>query len=174
MKKLLLLCYFAITGIIGIFAQGESRLKDNFDFDWKFSLTDSHQYADPTYNDQSWENIQLPHDWSIKLNFAPSVSGSAAHLPGGIGWYRKAFIVPVSYRNKSVSILFDGIFHQSDVYINGKHLGFRPYGFCSIEYDLTPYLKYGEKNIISVRVDRSGKIILLVGTRGQVFIVMRG
>lgn len=78
MKKLLLLCYFAITGIIGIFAQGESRLKDNFDFDWKFSLTDSHQYADPTYNDQSWENIQLPHDWSIKLNFAPSVSGSAA------------------------------------------------------------------------------------------------
>ena len=47
------------------------------------------------YNDQSWEDIQLPHDWSIKLNFDHSISGSAAHLPGGIGWYRKAFIVPL-------------------------------------------------------------------------------
>lgn len=157
MRRLLLLCYLVTAGVVGIFAQGENRLKDNFDFDWKFSLNDDRQYADPVYNDQSWEDIQLPHDWSIKLNFDHSISGSAAHLPGGIGWYRKAFIVPASYKNKSVSVLFDGIFHQSDVYINGKHLGFRPYGFCSIEYDLTPYLKYGEKNIISVRVDRSGK-----------------
>ena len=157
MRRLLLLCYLITAGVVGIFAQGENRLKDNFDFDWKFSLNDDRQYADPVYNDQSWEDIQLPHDWSIKLNFDHSISGSAAHLPGGIGWYRKAFIVPASYKDKSVSVLFDGIFHQSDVYINGKHLGFRPYGFCSIEYDLTPYLKYGEKNIISVRVDRSGK-----------------
>ena len=147
MRRLLLLCYLVTAGVVGIFAQGENRLKDNFDFDWKFSLNDDRQYADPVYNDQSWEDIQLPHDWSIKLNFDHSISGSAAHLPGGIGWYRKAFIVPASYKNKSVSVLFDGIFHQSDVYINGKHLGFRPYGFCSIEYDLTPYLKIGRAHV---------------------------
>lgn len=61
-------------------------------------INDDRQYADPVYNDQSWEDIQLPHDWSIKLNFDHSISGSAAHLPGGIGWYRKAFIVPASYK----------------------------------------------------------------------------
>ncbi|WP_300724629.1 sugar-binding domain-containing protein [uncultured Bacteroides sp.] len=138
-------------------AWGQNRVKASFDFDWKFSLTDSLSYSENDFDDRNWTDIQLPHDWSIKLNFDMSISGSAAHLPGGIGWYRKTFDVPLSYRNKSVSILFDGIFHQSDVYINGKHLGFRPYGFCSIEYDLTPYLIFGKKNVISVRVNRSGK-----------------
>ena len=155
MKKYIILI-FAFCGTINLFSQ-QLRYKKNFDFDWKFSLTDKQEYAEKIYDDQSWEDIQLPHDWSIKLNYDPEISGSAAHLPGGIGWYRKSFHIPNSYRGKSVSILFDGIFHQSDVYINGKHLGFRPYGFCSIEYDLTPYLEYGKNNIISVRVDRSGK-----------------
>lgn len=155
MKKYIILI-FALCGTINLFSQ-QLRYKKNFDFDWKFSLTDKQEYAEKIYDDQSWEDIQLPHDWSIKLNYDPEISGSAAHLPGGIGWYRKSFHIPNSYRGKSVSILFDGIFHQSDVYINGKHLGFRPYGFCSIEYDLTPYLEYGKNNIISVRVDRSGK-----------------
>lgn len=155
MKKYIILI-FALCGTINLFSQ-QLRYKKKFDFDWKFSLTDKQEYAEKIYDDQSWEDIQLPHDWSIKLNYDPEISGSAAHLPGGIGWYRKSFHIPNSYRGKSVSILFDGIFHQSDVYINGKHLGFRPYGFCSIEYDLTPYLEYGKNNIISVRVDRSGK-----------------
>lgn len=157
MKKILLFGCLIIAATIGMFAQDGNRVKDSFDFDWKFSLTDDNRYSNPDYNDQTWEDIQLPHDWSITLNFDHSISGSAAHLPGGIGWYRKSFQIPASYKNKSVSILFDGIFHQSDVYINGKHLGFRPYGFCSIEYDLTPYLNCGGENVISVRVDRSGK-----------------
>lgn len=84
------------------------------------------------------------------------MGGSAAHLPGGIGWYRKQFKLPRSYNGKVISILFDAICHQSDVYINGHHLGFRPYGFCSIEYDLTPYLDYDGENVIAVRVNRSG------------------
>ena len=152
-----MICCLIAAGSAGVGAQGQTRSKDSFDFDWKFSLTDDSRYADPVYDDRSWDDIQLPHDWSIKLDFDRSVSGSAAHLPGGIGWYRKTFTVPASYRNKTISVLFDGIFHQSDVYINGKHLGFRPYGFCSIEYDLTPYLNFGGENTISVRVDRSGR-----------------
>ena len=131
-------------------------MKENFDFDWNFSLSDNQKYADRTYNDESWERIQLPHDWSIKLSFDKKMGGSAAHLPGGIGWYRKQFKLPRSYNGKVISILFDAICHQSDVYINGHHLGFRPYGFCSIEYDLTPYLDYDGENVIAVRVNRSG------------------
>lgn len=156
MKRVIL--YFLFSSFyFCLFAGGQSRIKENFDFDWKFTLSDSVSYLKEDYNDNDWKEVQLPHDWSIKLNFDSKVSGSVANLPGGIGWYRKSFIVPKSYEGKSISILFDGIFHQSDVYINGKHLGFRPYGFCSIEYDLTPFLEIGEKNTISVRVDRSGK-----------------
>ena len=156
MNKLYLLCCILWISV-NSFAQKEVRTKEKFDFNWQFSLTDNSQYAEKAYNDKSWDEVQLPHDWSIRLDFDKNISGSAAHLPGGIGWYRKTFQIPSSYKDKSVSILFDGIFHQSDVYINGHHLGFRPYGFCSIEYDLTPYLDYKGENVIAVRVNRSGK-----------------
>lgn len=155
MKKVILVC-LSLIWAANLLAQKEVRLKENFDFDWKFSLSDNTQYAEETYNDANWEEIQLPHDWSIKLNFDKKMGGSAAHLPGGIGWYRKQFKIPHSYKGKVISILFDAICQQSDVYINGHHLGFRPYGFCSIEYDLTPYLNYNRENIIAVRVNRSG------------------
>lgn len=155
MKKVILTC-LSLIWVISLLAQKEVRLKENFDFDWNFSLSDNQKYADRTYNDESWERIQLPHDWSIKLSFDKKMGGSAAHLPGGIGWYRKLFKLPRSYNGKVISILFDAICHQSDVYINGHHLGFRPYGFCSIEYDLTPYLDYDGENVIAVRVNRSG------------------
>ena len=155
MKKVILTC-LSLIWVISLLAQKEVRLKENFDFDWNFSLSDNQKYADRTYNDESWERIHLPHDWSIKLSFDKKMGGSAAHLPGGIGWYRKQFKLPRSYNGKVISILFDAICHQSDVYINGHHLGFRPYGFCSIEYDLTPYLDYDGENVIAVRVNRSG------------------
>lgn len=141
---------------IHVFAQKNVRIKENFDFDWMFILDDNPAYAQKDFSETNWAEIQLPHDWSIKLDFDKAAGGSAGFLPGGIGWYRKSFKLPASYKDKKVSVLFDGIFHQSDVYINGHHLGFRPYGFCSIEYDLTPYLKSGEENIIAVRVDRTG------------------
>ena len=129
----------------------------NFDFDWKFIINDNPAFAEPNYKDQQWDDVQLPHDWNIKMKFDRSAGGSPAFLPESIGWYRKTFAVPKNYAGKQVSILFDGIFHQSDVYINGQHLGFRPYGFCSIEYDLTPYLKTGADNVIAVRINCTGE-----------------
>ena len=139
-----------------LLAQVPVRSKQNFDFDWKFILDDQKIFKDPNYKDNAWEDIQIPHDWNIKQNFDTKAEGSAAHLPEGIGWYRKTFKLPASYKNKQISILFNGIFQQSDVYINGTHLGFRPYGFCSIEYDLTPYIKFGTDNVIAVRVNTTG------------------
>jgi len=139
-----------------IFLSVTAQRKINFDFDWKFVVNDSAAFSKPDYADSQWENVQLPHDWNIKMKFSQAAGGSAAYLPGSVGWYRKNFTVPKSYAGKHVLILFDGIFHQSDAYINGQHLGFRPYGFCSIEYDLTPYLKIGAENVIAVRVDCTG------------------
>lgn len=158
MKKtilfILLLCF-----AIGSFSKDKVRIKNNFDFDWVFSLSDNENYANGKYDDSNWEKVQLPHDWNIKQNFDPQTSGggSVAYLPEGIGWYRKEFYIPESYEGKIISILFDGIFHQSNVYVNGKHLGFRPYGYCSIEYDLTPYINIGKENVIAVRVDCTGE-----------------
>jgi beta-galactosidase len=139
--------------------------KSNFDFDWKFSLKDVKEAASPDYNDSGWEDVQLPHDWSIALPFDSAKvkdDGQWRHtparmgfLPGGIGWYRKTFYMPVEDKDKKTTILFDGVYHQCEVYINGKSLGFHPYGYIGFEYDLTPYLKYGAKNTLSVRVDHS-------------------
>ena len=138
------------------FTSVEAQRGINFDFDWKFIMEDNPAFAEPSHADRQWEDVQLPHDWNIKMKFDRAAGGSAAYLPGTVGWYRKTFTVPKSDAGKQVTILFDGIFHQSDVYINGHHLGFRPYGFCSIEYDLTPYLNIGADNVIAVRVNCTG------------------
>ncbi|WP_348525034.1 sugar-binding domain-containing protein [Parabacteroides sp. PM6-13] len=139
------------------FSNDNVRTKENFDFGWKFHLGDIKEAASTNYNDAQWEEVQLPHDWSIGLVTDSTMhrGGSMGFFPGGIGWYRKTFEVPEAYKGQKISILFDGVYHQSDVYINGKHLGFYPYGYIGFEYDLTPYLKYGKENTIAVRVDHS-------------------
>ena len=121
--------------------------QQTFDFDWQFSRDSS-----------TWMDVQLPHDWNITDPFVSGrdANGSAAGLPGGIGWYQKTFRVPRQWQSRQVSILFDGIFMQSDVWINGHHLGHRPYGYCSIEYDLTPYLLFGGDNQLTVKCNTLG------------------
>ena len=110
------------------------------------------------YNDAAWRTLSLPHDWSIEGAFSkdhPATTQGGA-LPGGIGWYRKAFTVPVSSQEKNVSVEFDGVYRNSEVWINGHYLGKRPNGYISFQYDLTPYLKFGtEKNVIAVKADNS-------------------
>ena len=133
----------------------DTRKRICFDFDWKFMLGDTQDACLQTYNDVYWPTVQLPHDWSIALDVEKKNGANMGFFPGGIGWYRKTFDVPSEYKGKKISILFDGVYHQSDVYINGKHLGFHPYGYIGFEYDLSPFLKYGEKNTIAVRVNHS-------------------
>jgi beta-galactosidase len=157
MKHIAFYIAVALLPFLPLNGSGQSpRVRTHFDFDWKFTTGDDPQYADPQYADAQWEDVRLPHDWNIGMQFDIKAGGSAAYLPESVGWYRKHFTVPAKDAGKRISILFDGIFHQSDVYINGEHLGFRPYGFCSIEYDLTPYLKINAVNVISVRVNCTG------------------
>ena len=110
----------------------------------------------PDCDDRSWQDVQLPHDWNIGDKFDPLSAGSAASLPEGVGWYRKHFTLPAAMLGKTVTVLFDGIFQKSDVYINGHHLGTHPYGYSSVYYDLTPYLHFGAENVIAVRSSTVG------------------
>ena len=139
------------------FAQSPRSVID-FNDNWKFYLGNDSTAINTNYNDAAWRTLSLPHDWSIEGAFSkdhPATTQGGA-LPGGIGWYRKAFTVPVSSQEKNVSVEFDGVYRNSEVWINGHYLGKRPNGYVSFQYDLTQYLKYGtEKNVIAVKVDNS-------------------
>lgn len=162
-KQITLLFALLFSFAANLLAQKEARQQLNFDFDWTFSLTDSERYITQPFVKGECVEVQLPHDWNIRQEFDKKWGGAVAYLPEGIGWYQKSFSLPASSRGKQVRIVFDGIFMQSDVYINGHHLGHRPYGFCSIVYDLTPYLKpQGEENFMAVRVNTTGGAPTLV------------
>ena len=155
-KNSLIISVIMLYGMVfAVFAQ-KGRITENFDFGWRFHLGEVQEAKTTSYNDDGWENIQLPHDFSIiqeqKNDRRLSSNG---YFPGGIGWYRKTFSVPKSYEGKKVFICFDGVYHRSDVWLNGQHVGFYPYGYVSFEYDLTPYLRPGENNILAVRVDHT-------------------
>jgi beta-galactosidase len=133
------------------------RVRESFDFGWKFRKGDSSGAEAPEFSDADWRTLDLPHDWSIEGGFdanAPS-SYCGAYLPAGIGWYRKQFRVPDSYKDKKLTIEFDGIYQLSEVWINGYYLGKRPYGYVPFFYDLTPHVKFGSANVIAVKVDNS-------------------
>ena len=135
------------------------KVRENVDFTegWKFYLGDDSIAYNTQYDDAKWRILDLPHDWSIEADFSlknPATPGGGA-LPGGIGWYRKDFVVDKSDKGKNVYIDFDGIYWNSKVWINGHLLGERPNGYISFRYDLTPYIKVGERNVIAVRVDNS-------------------
>lgn len=135
-----------------------NREKIQFNESWRFELDDSSQFSTVSFNDSEWRLLDLPHDWSIEGEFNkdnPAGIGGGA-LPGGTGWYRKTFNLSESDTNKRVYITFDGVYKNSEVYINGNLIGKRPNGYISFQYDLTPYLNYGETpNVIAVRVDNS-------------------
>lgn len=143
-------------------AQLKIRKVENFNKGWRFYYADTtdlkDDYKNATFNDASWRKLNLPHDWSIEGDFKKDnpASPEGGALPGGIGWYRKSFTLPADAKDKNISIEFDGVYQKSEVWINDHYLGFRPNGYISFQYDLTPYLKFGsDKNVISVKVDNS-------------------
>jgi len=129
---------------------------ESFDANWRFLKSDAPGAEQPAFDDASWRTLNLPHDWSIEGPFDPkNPSGQAgAFLPNGIGWYRKSFTLPAADSTRRTFIDFDGVMANSDVWINGFHLGKRPYGYISFRYELTAHLNFGPKaNVIAVRAD---------------------
>lgn len=159
-----------------MYAQNKNNKKINsdrklsFNNDWLFSKEDKLEARQINYNDLSWRKLDLPHDWSIEdlpNQFHDSIVGpfskaaianrDSGFLIGGTAWYRKHFILDKSTHDKKVFIQFDGVYMNSDVWINGKHLGNHPYGYTSFYYDLTPYLlPAGQSNVIAVQVKNEG------------------
>ncbi len=135
-------------------ASSAARIRESFDFGWKFLKGDSPGAQQPEFPDSAWRTLDLPHDWSIEGPFSDQEKAQGS-LPTGIGWYRKRFRLPESYKDRTVLIEFDGIYQNSEVWINGQYLGKRPYGYIAFSYDLSPHLKTGGDNVIAVKVDNS-------------------
>lgn len=135
----------------------QSRVITSFDDSWLFYKGDAAGAEQTTFNDKAWRKLSVPHDWSIEGPYdqANPTSRGGGYLPAGIGWYRKQFTLGKTYAGKNVTIEFDGVMANSDVWINGHHLGKRPYGYISFIYDLTPYISYDKPNVIAVKADNS-------------------
>ncbi|MBC8094942.1 MAG: DUF4982 domain-containing protein [Akkermansiaceae bacterium] len=139
-------------------AAENSRLHENFDLGWRFFQGDITNAQATGLNDRPWKKINVPHDWSIAGPYSETniTTGRGGYLPAGIGWYRKSFSMPEILRGKKVVVQFDGVYKNSDVWINGQHLGHYPFGYLGFAYDLTPHLNFGgTPNVIAVRVDNS-------------------
>lgn len=146
-----------LTGIAQAAAGTKLRTRICFDFDWTFFLGDVTVASAPEFDDSNWRALNLPHDWSIEAPFdKDNPSGrNGGFATGGIGWYRKRFQVDQSSRGKRTFLLFDGVYQNSEVWINGQSLRVRPYGFIGFQHDLTRHLRFGKLNTIAVRVDNS-------------------
>ena len=150
---LILIVAICIT-LSGLKAQSNQRQKQLLDTEWSFHLGEATNAQQSDYDDANWRSLDLPHDWSIEGDFDQNAvtTGRGGYLPTGVGWYRKVF----DWRpnGNPVWIEFGGIYQNSDVWINGHHLGHYPNGYMSFYYDLTPHLVPGQ-NTIAVRVDNS-------------------
>lgn len=120
---------------------------------WRFHYGDVPEAWYKGYDDQDWEKVFLPHDWSVHMPFRQEYSSGTGYLAGGVGWYRVRFSLPEAYRGKRIRVVFDGIYKNSRIWCNSYHLGKRPYGYSEISYDISELANFGEEdNEISVQV----------------------
>jgi len=152
----ILMCLVAFTS-----CKNNQTVIDNkisFDFDWKFALNAQPGAEQPGFDDANWRVLDVPHDFSIEQPFdsAYRTGPSGGYAFSGIAWYRKHFATDSSFAEKKLSVLFDGVYCNSEVWINGHYMGIRPNGYSSFYYDITSYLNpIGENNVIAVKVNSS-------------------
>ena len=168
MKKILVL-FCCLSCFVFCKAQNSAGNRSMlFDADWHFLKDSTVNASGASFDDSKWRVLDLPHDWSIEdlPNQSDTVVGpftkksigttGTGYTEGGVGWYRKHFTLN-NIANKKVAIYFDGVYMNSDVWINGHHLGNHPYGYTAFYYDLSPYLKKSGQNILAVRVRNQGR-----------------
>src|SRR5262249_42560470 len=109
--------------------------------------------ADPDFNAAAWRTVHLPHDYIVEGTFTSAAETSHASLPLENAWYRTAFAVPASAQGQSVWVDFDGVYHNSMVWINGHYLGYWYSGYAPFRYDITPFVCLGQTNVLAVHVD---------------------
>lgn len=165
--------------------------EQSFDEGWLFHRGDIIEGERSDLDDSQWRLVNLPHDWSIEnipgtnspftADAITEVSGG--FTVGGTGWYRKHFYVDTAEKGKCIVVAFDGIYMNADIWVNDRHVANHVYGYTAFELDITDYVRFGEKNLIAVRVKNEGNIlpldkniksIAVVGPNINDSIMMRG
>ncbi len=140
-------------------AAEQVRIITPFDTGWRFLKAEAADAEKPGFDDAAWRKLDVPHDWSIEGPFDEKnpAGGAGGFLPAGVGWYRQHFTLPAGDARRRVFVEFDGVMANSDVWINGAHLGKRPFGYVSFSYELTGHLNFGDNqtNVLAVRADNS-------------------
>lgn len=134
-------------------SSGTTSRESNFNNGWKFYLGDNSSASGANFDDSSWDDVSLPHDFSIGREFTASGEAESGFLPGGTGWYRKTFVLPESYAGKTLVINFDGVYSDAYVYVNGTQLGENHYGYTSFAFDISDYVTCdgSTDNVIAVK-----------------------
>jgi len=152
MKKRFIALFFSLLCAL-VFGQ---KIETNLNNNWNFILEDNPSFSKESIDDTNWKNLNVPHDWSFEKGVrkgGDQGQGGGYH-DGGVGWYRKYFSIKKESLSKITYINFDGVYMNSEVWINGNYIAKRPYGYISFRYDISKYLKEG-KNTIAVRVDNA-------------------
>jgi beta-galactosidase len=139
---------------------------------WRFHRGEADGASDPGFADAGWRAVSLPHDWSIEdlpldeattgtrsgpFDSSAVGGGAVGFTVGGVGWYRLSFGLAPAWQGKQVTIRFDGVYMNAEVWCNGVRLGEHPYGYTAFAFDLTPHLHFDAPNVLAVRVDSSGQ-----------------
>lgn len=163
---LLLLTFLGLTVLSSCSDLEESpRTFLLFDEGWKFILGEKSGAEDPAFDDDSWRSVDLPHDWSIEdlpgtdSPLDPEAVGgiSTGYFKGGTAWYRKVFPAPEEMADKRVTLYFEGVYMDADVWLNGKYLGKHPYGYTGFWFDISDHLLTHKENVVVVRVKNEGR-----------------
>lgn len=162
-KSAFLLSFFLFV-TLSISGQKELKRDNLFDFNWKFHRGGALGAESPGFDDSGWRTLDLPHDWSIEdlpgtaspFNIDAIDQVNGGFTTGGTGWYRKRFTIPESLMDKQIIIMFEGVYMNADVWLNGQQLGNHPYGYTSFWFDITKLINHGKENIIAVEVKNEG------------------
>jgi len=147
--------FLSLISFSGVKAQLGFGKAEKINDAWQFHLGEIDGRKPIDQNEQFWQIVQLPHDWSVKQPHSRSLASAMGYLPGGIGWYQKKLNLNRTDQGKKIYLYFEGVYNRSEVFVNGQSVGKRPNGYISFAYDITSLLKYGQENLISVRVDHS-------------------
>lgn len=174
-KPLLLISLIISLFLIGAnLNMSASQRKTSFDSNWKFHRGSVANAEQPEYNDSKWRLLDLPHDWSVepapiqkegivigpfsKVNEGGAGGADTGQTLGGEGWYRKEFTIDQQDSDKLLTLYFEGVYNQSEIWVNGKKVSFNPYGYTSYKIDITPYCNApGISNTIAVKVVNEGQ-----------------
>jgi beta-galactosidase len=170
--RLFSIAIFLLTfNSVSVNAQENTQGKQLFDSNWKFFLGEAKGAEKPSFNDTTWRDIDLPHDWTIEKlpeqeagkvvgPFSKESPGATAtgYVLGGTAWYRKKFTLGFQKKYSTTIINFDGVYMNCDVWVNGKLVGTHPYGYTAFNFDITDFLSpAGKVNIIAVKVKNEGQ-----------------